>query len=31
MDILAWIRENWADIVAFFDKLYGYVKEMIGE
>lgn len=25
------ITENWAEIVAFFDKVYAIVKEIIGE
>lgn len=27
--IFAWIKENWADIVAFFDKFYGILKGII--
>ena len=27
--MLDWIKENWADIVAFFDKFYGILKEII--
>ncbi len=27
--IAAWIKENWADIVAFFDKLYSIIAEII--
>ncbi len=26
-----WIKENWAEIVAFFDKIYAIVKEILGE
>lgn len=26
----AWIKENWAEIVAFFDKIYSIVKEILG-
>lgn len=29
--VFAWIKENWAEIVAFFDKFYGILKEIIGE
>ena len=27
----AWVQENWASIVAAFDKLYAIIKEIIGE
>lgn len=26
-----WIKENWAEIVAFFDKFYAILKGIIGE
>lgn len=29
--IFAWIKDNWAGIVAFFDKFYGILKGIIGE
>ncbi|GEM_PF-2201127 len=29
--MLDWIKDNWAAIVAFFDKFYGILKEIIGE
>ena len=30
-NIAAWIKDNWAAIVAFVDKLYNILKEIIGE
>ncbi len=29
--MLDWIKANWADIVAFFDKFYNILKGIIGE
>ena len=29
MDIAAWIKDNWAAIVAFFDKLFAIITEVI--
>lgn len=29
MDIAAWIKDNWAAIVAFFDKLFAIISEVI--
>ena len=29
--VFAWVKDNWAAIVAFFDKFYGILKEIIGE
>ena len=26
-----WIKSNWAEIVAFFDKLYAILKQILGE
>lgn len=26
---MQWIMDNWAAIVAFFDKLYGIIKDII--
>ena len=26
-----WIKDNWAAIVAFFDKLYSILKQILGE
>ena len=31
MDIAAWIKENWAAIVAFFDKLFKIIEGIIEE
>lgn len=28
-DIKTWIVDHWADIVAFFDKLFAIVNEII--
>ena len=28
-DIKTWIVDNWAAIVAFFDKLYSIIEEII--
>ncbi len=28
--ILEFIEKNWAEIVAFFDKIYAIVKEVLG-
>ena len=30
-NVIAWIKDNWAEIVAFFDKFYGIIKEIIAE
>ena len=30
-DVFAWVKNNWAAIVAFFDKFYNILKEIIGE
>lgn len=27
--VLAWIKDNWAAIVAFVDKFYGAIKKII--
>ena len=27
-DVFAWIQENWADIVKFFDKFYAILKDI---
>ena len=27
----AWITENWAAIVAFFDKIFGIVEKLLAE
>ena len=29
--VIAWIKDNWAEIVAFFDKFYGIIKEIVAE
>ena len=29
MDMGKWIMDNWAAIVAFFDKLYGIVEAIL--
>lgn len=29
--MLDWIKDNWAEIVAFFDKFYAILKNIIGE
>ena len=29
--MLDWIKDNWAAIVAFFDKFYNILKGIIGE
>ena len=29
MDIAAWIKNNWANIVAFFDKLFEIIEGII--
>lgn len=29
MDIAAWIKDNWASIVAFFDKLFAVIEGII--
>lgn len=29
--MLDWIKSNWAEIVAFFDKLYSIIKQILGE
>ena len=29
--IEAFIKDNWAAIVAFFDKVYAIIKEVVGE
>ena len=26
-----WIKENWAAIVAFFDKLYAILKQVLAD
>lgn len=31
MDIAKWIKDNWAAIVAFFDKLFGVIEGIIEE
>ena len=31
MDIAAWIKDNWAAIVAFFDKLFGILEDIIAD
>jgi hypothetical protein len=31
MDIAAWIKDNWAAIVAFFDKIYAILLKVIAE
>ena len=28
---LAWVKDNWAAIVAFFDKFYAILKDIIAE
>lgn len=28
-DVKTWIMENWAEIVAFFDKFYAILKQII--
>lgn len=30
-NVIAWIKDNWAEIVAFFDKFYGIIKEIVAE
>ena len=30
-NVANWIKDNWASIVAFVDKLYAILKEIIGE
>ena len=30
-DVFAWIKENWAEIVAFFDKFYAILKDIAAE
>lgn len=27
--VAAWIKSNWAEIVAFFDKIYAIVKQVL--
>ena len=29
MDIAAWIKDNWAAIVAFFDKLFDIITKIV--
>lgn len=29
--ILAWVKDNWTDIVKFFDKFYGILKGILAE
>lgn len=29
MDVFAWIKENWAAIVAFFDKLFEVIAGIV--
>ena len=31
MDIKAFLKEYWADIVALFDKIYAYVAELLAK
>lgn len=31
MDIAAWIKDNWAAIVAFFDKLFAILEDVIAD
>ena len=26
-----WIKDNWADIVAFFDKIFAIVEKILAE
>ena len=28
-EIIAWVQANWAEICAFFDKLYAAIKGVI--
>lgn len=29
--VVEWIKSNWAEIVAFFDKIYAIVKQVLIE
>lgn len=29
MDIATWIKDNWADIVKFFDEIWKFVKSIV--
>lgn len=29
--VFTWIKDNWAEIVKFFDKFYAILKDIIAE